>query len=94
MSNSLPLDNGLYSEAAIFSRVVESDGELSRELAEHVLKLQISEVDRRRIDDLLDRNAVGALSEQEQLELENLNHVADLISLWQSKARRALKAAQ
>ncbi len=93
MSNLLPLDSDLYSEAAIFSRVVESGGELSRELAEHVLKLQISEADLQRIDDLLARNVPGGLSAQEQGEFENLIHVADLISLWHSRARRALKAA-
>lgn len=91
MSNVLPPSSNSFSEAAIFGRVVESAGQWSRELAEHVLSLTISQVDRDRIDDLLGRNAEGGLSDAEQQELENFNHVADLLSLWQSRARRTLK---
>jgi hypothetical protein len=83
-----------HSEAAIFARVVESSGELSRELAEHVLKLSISAADQERVGDLLERNAQGALSDAERQELDNYNHIADLISLWHSRARRVLKRAQ
>ena len=80
-----------FTEAAIFSRVVEGSGELSSELAEHVLSLSISDGDQKRINDLLRRNAEGSLSDAERQELENFNHIADLISLWHSRARRVLK---
>jgi len=80
-----------FTEAAIFGRVVEGSGELSRELAEHVLSLSISSSDQDRISDLLRRNAEGGLSDGERQELENFNHIADLISLWHSRARRVLK---
>lgn len=80
-----------FSEAAIFGRVVESSGELSPELAEHMLSLNISSEDQQRIQVLLQKNADGKLDETEREELENLNHVADLISLWHSRARRVLK---
>ncbi len=83
-----------FTEAAIFGRVVEASGELTRELAEHVLTLSISSVDQQRINDLLRRNAEAGLSETERQELESFNHVADLISLWHSKARRSLKRSQ
>ncbi len=91
MSDVSPASPDTFSEAAIFGRVVEGSGELSRELAEHVLSLSISISDQQRIDDLLCRNADGGLSDAERQELENFNHIADLISLWHSKARRALK---
>lgn len=90
MSNILPPAPDSFSEAAIFGRVVEGAGQWSQELAQHVLTLTISRVDRDRIEDLLERNAEGELSNSEQQELENFNHVADLISLWQSRARRTL----
>lgn len=80
-----------FSEAAIFGRLVEAEQEeLSPELARHILSLQLSRKDERRIDELLPRAADGTLTVEEREELENLNHVADLLSLWQSKARRVL----
>ncbi|WP_144972998.1 hypothetical protein [Bremerella volcania] len=81
-----------FSEAAIFGRVVESSGELSVEIAEHILSLAISADDQRRVKVLLEKNAGGLLTEAEHEELENLNHVADLLSLWHSRARRALRS--
>jgi len=80
-----------FSEAAIFSRVIEQSGEISRDLAEHMLSLSFSTNDKERIDLLLAKNTNGDLSADERTELENLNHVADLVSLWHSKARRVLK---
>ncbi len=91
MSDVSPTIPDSFSEAAIFGRVVEGSGELSRELAEHVLSLSISSSDRDRINDLLRRNAEGGLPDAERQELENFNHIADLISLWHSRARRVLK---
>lgn len=80
-----------YSEAAIFSRLIEAEqDDLSPELARHILSLQLSPKDQRRIDALLAMLNEGALNSDDRLELENLNHIADLISLWHSKARRVL----
>ncbi len=80
-----------YSEAAIFSRLIEAEqDDLSPDLARHILSLQLSGKDERRIDLLLAQATDGTLTELEREELENLNHVADLISLWHSKARRVL----
>lgn len=80
-----------FSEAAIFGRLIEAEQEdLSPNLARHILSLQLSRKDERRIDELVPRAADGTLTPEEREELENLNHVADLLSLWHSKARRAL----
>ena len=40
--------------------------------------------------ELVVKNQEAKLSPEEQAELENYNHVGDLLSLWHSKARRAL----
>lgn len=81
-----------FSEAAIFSRLIEAEQEeLSPELARHILSLQLSSKDEHRIDALLPKASDGTLTVEEREELENLNHIADLISLWQSKARRVLE---
>lgn len=80
-----------FTEAAIFGRVVERSGQLSPEIAEHILSLGISQRDQERVHALLEKNAQGMLTDDERGELENLNHVADLLSLWHSRARRVLK---
>lgn len=81
-----------FSEAAIFSRLIEAEhAGLSPELASHILSLRLSAADEQRIDQLLPKAQNGTLTSDEQEELENLNHIADLLSLWHSKARRALK---
>lgn len=79
-----------FSEAAIFGRMVEGNAPLSRELAERILSYDFSPTDRRRVDDLLERSREDRLSTMEREEFENLLHVADLLSLWHSKARQAL----
>lgn len=82
-----------FSEAAIFSRLfqVEKTDDLSPELAKHILSLSLSPQDDRRFDELLPKAQNGTLTPEERVELESLNHVADVLSLWHSKARRALK---
>lgn len=81
-----------FSEAAIFARVIRCESEdLSPALARHILQLGISQEDQRRVNELLANSQAGTLSAAEQDELENLNHVADLLSLWHSQARRALR---
>lgn len=82
-----------FSEAAIFSRLLEIDktDDLPPDLAKHILALKLSPQDDRRFDQLLPKARNGTLTAEEQTELENLNHVADVLSLWHSKARRALR---
>src|SRR5687768_13072753 len=82
-----------FSEAAIFGRLfkVEQTDDLPLDLARHILSLKLSPQDDRRFDELLPKAQKGTLTAEEQEELENLNHVADVLSLWHSKARRALK---
>lgn len=91
MSKILPSSTPHFTEAAIFGRVMAGAGPWSRELAEHVLSLTISDIDRTRIEELLRLNSEGQLSDGEQQELESFNHVADLLSLWHSRARLVLK---
>ncbi|TWT38711.1 hypothetical protein [Blastopirellula retiformator] len=70
---------------------MERSGALSKELAEYILSLQITDADQERVHALLEKNAADALSEAEREELDNLNHVADLLSLWHSQTRRSLR---
>ncbi len=92
MSELTPINSSSqFTEAAIFGRVVEQSGELSPDLAEHILSLGISDADQQRVQELLEKNALGDISHKEKDELDNLNHVADLLSLWHSRARRVLR---
>ena len=79
------------SEAAIFGRLIDAESDkLTPELARHILTIDFPKQDRTRMHELVVKNQDGNLTAEEQAELENYNHVGDLLSLWHSKARRAL----
>jgi hypothetical protein len=69
-----------------------SDGHgLSRPLAESILALDFGDHDSMRIAELSSKANEGALTEDEEAELEAYINVGDLLALWQSKARQALQ---
>src|SRR5438445_13818920 len=81
--------------AAIFSRVFESSREgSSPELARYILELGFSTEDRSRMRELAAKNRRGDISHQELEELDNYITAGDILAIWQSKARRALKPCQ
>jgi hypothetical protein len=76
------------SEAAIFTRLWESgDGEMTPEIARHVLRLGFSDQDRARMHELAVKNQESTLSPAERDELDSYVKVGDLLALLQSKAR-------
>lgn len=80
------------SEAAILTRLLNlDDDELSPEAARFVLKIDFPESDHARMNDLATRARAGTLSDAERQVLERYIHVGEVLSLWHSKARRALK---
>lgn len=82
------------SEAAIFGRLLESANEdLTPELARHILNINFPDADRDRMHELVAKNQDVELGADEKEELDNYNHVGDLLSLWHSKARIALRNA-
>jgi len=88
------LTNGT-SEAIIFSRIFESSQEgISPELARYILGLGFSTEDRSRMRELAAKNRRGDISHQELEELDNYITAGDILAIWQSKARRALKQCQ
>ena len=82
-----------FSKAAIWSRVLDVDraDEISQDLASQFLSLQLSAQDEYRFHELLPKAQVGRLKSAEYEQLENLNHAADVLSLWHSQARRSLR---
>ncbi|MCE9567345.1 MAG: hypothetical protein K8U57_35540 [Planctomycetes bacterium] len=80
------------STAAIFARVWEgASGNLSATVARHILKLGFGSDDKRRMQELLERNREATLTAIELEELDNFVKVGDLLAILQSKARKALK---
>ena len=61
------------------------------ELARHFLAIEISEKDRARMSDLLQRNQLNSLSPAEEIELQNLSQAGTILAIFQSQARRILK---
>lgn len=83
---------GRTSELAIFGRLLKADkGDLPRELARYVLTLGFGEEDQARMRELAERNQEGALSSEEQEELQNYVKAGHLLALLHSKARKSLK---
>ena len=64
---------------------------LSWPLAESILSLDFPEGDAERIARLSEKANEGALTDEEEAELEACISVRDLLTLWQSKARQALQ---
>ncbi len=80
------------SELAIFGRLIKADkGDLSRELARYVLTFGFGEEDQARMRELAERNQAGALSAEEQDELQNYVKAGHLLALLHSKARKSLQ---
>lgn len=78
-------------EATILARVLgDPRGTLSPDLARHILTLGFSDADKARMHDLATRNQEGALSPEERDEMFAFGRAGDVLSILQSKARRAL----
>jgi hypothetical protein len=79
------------SPAAILARLFETGrGQMTRELARHILKLGFPQEDLARMHELAEKNQEGGISPAEQQELDNYVTAADWLSLLQSKARKKL----
>ena len=77
---------------AILRRVIDfNHGDLSPALAEAVLKIQFAESDQSRLGELAVKCNQGNLTADEADEYDGYIAAADLLSLWKSKARSALK---
>jgi hypothetical protein len=79
------------SPAAILARLFETErGEMTRQLAQHILRLGFPAEDRARMHELAKKNQEGGLAPGELEELDNYVTAADWLSLLQSQARKKL----
>jgi hypothetical protein len=79
------------SEVTILARVLGNDcGQLSEEMARHILELGFSDRDKARMHDLIVRNQDDALSPREKQHLLAFGKAGDVLAILKSKARRTL----
>jgi hypothetical protein len=83
------------SEVAIFGRVLEPErATLGAAAARAILDLDFKQADKDRMRRLLAKAKAGAMTPEEEIEIDNYERVGHMLSLLKSKARRSLKARQ
>lgn len=83
------------NEVTIFGRLIESgDAALSPPAAEYILALDFRPAERARMHELSLKAQEGTLSEDDEVEMDSYERVGHLLSIWKSKARKALKNAR
>ena len=82
----------IVSEADIWERIIHPHGPISKGAAHRILDLSFSDEDRARMRDLAERNRRGALSDDEEAELDHFCRVGTFLSILKVRARRVLKS--
>jgi hypothetical protein len=81
-----------HDELSILRRVIDPEnGNLNKAAAEAIMRLDLDPRDRVRMQELLDKNRDGALTPNEDEELENYCRVGRFLDLMRSKARHSLQ---
>lgn len=89
MSSDVAITN---TEAAILTRVIESDAEaITPDVARYLLSMQLPPTDEERVNELSGKARAGSLSESETQELDSYLHIGRLLAVMQSRARLILK---
>jgi hypothetical protein len=79
------------SVAEILGRAFNADEtKLPRATAELILKAELPESDKDRVDELLERKRDSGLSEEQEALLRDYLHVDSLLTILKSRARRVL----
>jgi hypothetical protein len=79
------------SEVTILARVFSDKlGQLPPEMAQYILDLDFNDSDKARMHDLIVRNQEDAITPAEKDELFAFTNAGSMLSILQSRARRAL----
>ena len=82
----------MRTDSDIWGRIIEfSWRELDPRMARAILKMGLMQADQRRLERLARRGREGKLSSPEQAELNNYVHVARVLAMMHSRARKFLK---
>lgn len=80
------------NEITIFGRLIESgEGGLSPQAARYILSIGFGPEERERMHLLAQKAQEGTLTAAEKIEIDGYERVGTLLSIWKSKARKALK---
>jgi hypothetical protein len=79
------------TEAAIWARVIHPNGELTPSVARAILQLEFSQEDQERMHELSKKAQNGALSPEEQFEIDNFERVGNMLAILKSQSRKLLK---
>jgi hypothetical protein len=79
------------TEAAIWARVIHPNGVLTLAVARAILQLEFSDDDQERMHELSQKAQEGALTPEEQFEIDNFERVGNLLAIWKSQSRKLLK---
>ena len=83
------------TEFAIWENLIHTRGKLRRrDVARSILDMAFSPQERGRMHELAQKQQMGAVSFEEESELDHYNRVATLLSILKSKARKLLKSHQ
>ena len=79
------------TEAAIWARVIHPNGTLTPTVARAILKLEFSADDQERMHELAQKAQEGALTTNEQFEIDNYERVGNMLAILKSRSRKLLK---
>jgi hypothetical protein len=79
------------TDAAIWERVIQFEGDLSPTAARALLKVRFSDKDQERMHTLSAKACTGTLTAQEEMESDTYERLGCLLDILHSKARHALK---
>jgi hypothetical protein len=79
------------SDAALWARAIQFEGELSPAAARALLKVRFSTQGEERMHELSAKARAGSLTGQEEIEIDAYERFAAFLDIVHSKARRALK---
>ena len=81
-------------EPVIWARLIQTPKEpISPEAARYLLSIDFSEADHSRMQELMDKSNEGALTSDEDAELDGYVNIANVLSVMHSRARVALRSA-
>ncbi len=79
------------TEAAIWARVINPNGQLTPPVARAILKLEFSADDQARMHELAEKAQEGELTPEEQFEIDNFERVGNMLAILKSQSRKLLK---
>jgi hypothetical protein len=82
------------TEAEVWLRILHPDEELSPRVARAILGLSFPRIDISRMHELSAKARAGALTPEEDAEMDNFERVGSILSTLKSKARQVLKRSR